>query len=176
MEVELPHDVKAMGFRCLDAQARSAPSSQIAWDLSRLPRPVLWHKRAEKRLSSLAGYRASPINKTTSASPSPTAAKMKRLSEDHDTRRAMKVGRWPKSVSWRIGTPEVGRAQMFVVGPSLSSRASEFPSGEITGCSNCQEGMREPGMRASTREGPFSGRATRISTSETPLTPARETP
>src|SRR2546422_700989 len=103
-----------------------------------------------RNMSNLAGYRASPFNKTTSASPSPTAAKMKRLSEDHDTRRAMKVGRWPKSVSWRIGTPEVGRAQMFVVGPSLSSRASEFPSGEITGCSNCQEGMREPGMRAST--------------------------
>src|SRR5712691_3608233 len=85
-----------------------------------------------RKMSSLAGSEPARLIRRHRHPLHVTAAKMNRLSEDHDTRRAMKVGRWPKSVSWRIGTPEVGRAQMFVVGPSLSSRASEFPSGEIT--------------------------------------------
>ena len=39
-----------------------------------------------------------PSIKTMSASPSATAASTKRPSDDHETRRAMKVGRSPKSV------------------------------------------------------------------------------
>jgi len=43
-----------------------------------------------------------PASKTTmSASPSPTAARIERPSADHDTRRAMNVGRSPKSVICR---------------------------------------------------------------------------
>lgn len=41
---------------------------------------------------------SNPSSRTMSASPSPTAASTNRPSEDHDTRRAMKVGRSPKSV------------------------------------------------------------------------------
>ena len=40
----------------------------------------------------------SPSSRTMSESPSPTAARMERPSEDQDTRRAMNVGRSPKSV------------------------------------------------------------------------------
>jgi hypothetical protein len=41
-----------------------------------------------------------PASSTTSASPSPSATKMDRPSDDHARRRAMKVARRPKSVSW----------------------------------------------------------------------------
>jgi len=40
----------------------------------------------------------SPSNRTMSESPSATAAKIERPSDDQDTRRAMKVARSPKSV------------------------------------------------------------------------------
>lgn len=39
-----------------------------------------------------ARYGLRPSSNTTSLSPSPTAAKMKRPSDDHETRRTMKVG------------------------------------------------------------------------------------
>ena len=47
-----------------------------------------------------------------SASPSPTAARIDRPSPDHDTRRAMKVARSPKSVTGRHAPVRIDSAQM----------------------------------------------------------------
>jgi AraC-like DNA-binding protein len=49
----------------------------------------------------LAAHGSRPSSNTTSLSPSPTAAKIERPSEDHETRRVMKMGWSPKSVSCR---------------------------------------------------------------------------
>jgi len=56
-----------------------------------------------------------PSSNTMSASPSPTAARIDLPSGDHDTRRAMKVARSPKSVTCRHVPVPVESAQMFVV-------------------------------------------------------------
>ena len=54
-----------------------------------------------------------------SALPSATAAKTDRESADHDTVRAMNVGRPVKSVIWRQSPFDVDSAQMFVLNPSV---------------------------------------------------------
>jgi len=55
---------------------------------------------------------------------------MNRPSADHETRRAMKVGRVPKSVRRRIDPSAVESAHMLVATPSLNVTASHFPSGD----------------------------------------------
>jgi hypothetical protein len=50
-------------------------------------------------------YGKTPSISTMSESPSARAAKTERLSEDQETRRAMIVRRWPKSVTWRRSPP-----------------------------------------------------------------------
>src|ERR1700737_4877919 len=90
-------------------------------------------------------------------------------SDDQETLRVMNVAWRPKSVMRRIGPPAVGCAQIFVVGPSVSSTASHLPSGESTGCIRSQLDKRDPEMRAKFCAGPFSGLATSISMSDNPF-------
>jgi len=94
-----------------------------------------------------------------SASPSPTAARMNRRRTTR-TRRAMKVGRSPKSVNL---TPFAGRGRerprCSWWPPSVSACASHVPSGDNAGLTICQIGTREAGMRASSPERPHILRA-----------------
>ena len=64
-----------------------------------------------------------------SESPSPTAARMERPSDDQDTRRAMNVVRSPKSVIWRHSPVVVESAQMLVVRPVGQCLGQPFPVG-----------------------------------------------
>src|SRR5437763_2606608 len=104
-----------------------------------------------------------------SASPFPTAAKIDLPSEDHETRRAMKVDWCPKSVSGFNSPVLVEIAQILVVGPSLNIVASHLSSGERTGCANTQLASREPDMRAGFFPSAVSGLATSISLSDAPF-------
>jgi hypothetical protein len=95
---------------------------------------------------------------------------MNLLSGDHETRRAITTERSPKSVIGRIASPLVGCTQTLLVAPSDSGMVSHWPSGDKTGTKYLRlTGTRDPVTRASTSEGPFSGRALPISWSTMPL-------
>ena len=94
-----------------------------------------------------------------SALPSATAAKTDRESADHDTVRAMNVGRPVKSVIWRQSPFDVDSAQMFVLNPSVNGRAIHFPSGDKLMPELCHDGKREDDTWPITCDGPSSGLA-----------------
>ena len=110
----------------------------------------------------------SPSHSTTSLSISATAAYRWRLSADHDTLRAIVIGRSPKSVSACIGPPDVGHNHTFEVAPSVRGAASHRPSGERNGWNKSRlRGTRSLEMRAMIEDEPPPIAALQISTSPT---------
>ena len=63
-------------------------------------------------------------------------------------------------MSWRIGPPAVGIAQMFAVAPSISGSASQLPSGDRLPWTNDGDtGTRSALMKPIGSAGPSSGDA-----------------
>src|SRR5947208_2849510 len=91
---------------------------------------------------------------------------MNRLSEDQETLLAISTWRPSNSVTLRNSPPEDGIAQMLFPEPSAKSTTTHLPSGDNSGwIVQAAAGIRSPGIRARTRDGPVSGSATRISKS-----------
>src|SRR5215469_8752355 len=85
-------------------------------------------------------------------------------SGDQETRRTISTERWPKSLIGRIGPPWTGITQRLVVARPRTGAANQFPSGDKVCCHiQPSNGIRDPGMRASNSDGPFSGFAFQIS-------------
>ena len=107
----------------------------------------------------------SPSSNTISASPSPTAARMDLPSGDHDTRRAMKVARSPKSVTCRHATRPRGE-RPDVRGVAVRERHRQpLPVGREGGIHDLPAWHARRRNTSDAREGPSSGVAARISSS-----------
>src|SRR5688500_9462588 len=95
---------------------------------------------------------------------------MKRLSRDHDTRRAITTARSPKSVIRRIEPSAALISHRLVEAPSMSGCASHFSSGDKVGLNaDILTGIRDPLTLTRSIAAAVSGRAFRRFHSQGPF-------